>query len=41
VMDDGLRHHRAKSRHPIREPPRNMPAMQRQIGASGPSCHPF
>ena len=41
VMDDGLCHDRAEPSHPFRQPFRDLPAMQRQIGASGSSCHPF
>ena len=41
VMHDGLRHHGAKARHPVGKPARNMSAVQRQIGASGPARQEF
>ncbi|HEX2727906.1 MAG TPA: hypothetical protein VHN20_18950 [Beijerinckiaceae bacterium] len=39
VVHDGLGHHRAKARHAFAQPPRYAAAVQRQIGASSPSCH--
>ena len=39
VMDDGLRHDCTEPGHPVGQPPRNVAAVERQIGASGPSCH--
>jgi hypothetical protein len=41
VMHNRLRRHGAKPRHPAGKPARNMAAVQRQIGASGPACHPL
>jgi hypothetical protein len=39
VMDDGLAHHRAQPRHPLGQPRRDPPAVQRQIGATGSLSH--
>lgn len=39
VMDDGLRHDGTEPGHAVGQPPRNVAAVERQIGASGPSCH--
>src|ERR1700693_663447 len=39
VMGDGLRHDCTEPGHPVGQPPRNVAAVERQIGASGPSCH--
>ncbi len=39
MMDDRLGHHRAEPGHPLGEPFRHAPAMQRKVGASGSSCH--
>ena len=39
MMNDGLGQNGAEPRHPLRQPGRDPPAMQRQIGASGAACH--
>ena len=39
VMYDGLRHDGTEPDHPVRQPPRNVAAVERQIGACRPSCH--
>jgi hypothetical protein len=39
MMDDGLRHDGSEPGHPVGQPPRNVTAVEWQIGASGPSCH--
>src|SRR6202035_1250466 len=39
VGDDGLSDERAERRHAGRQPRRDTPAVQRQIGASGSSYH--
>ena len=39
MVDDGLADDRAKPCHPVRQPFRHVPVMQRQIGTSGSSDH--
>ena len=39
AMDDCLAHHDAEARHPSGQPVGNLPAVQRQIGASSPTSH--
>ena len=39
VMHDRLRDHGAEPRHALAQPGRHAPAMQRQVGASGPAGH--
>ena len=34
MPDDGLAHHRAEPRHPLAEPSRDAPAMQRKVGTA-------
>src|SRR4051812_40771833 len=41
MVDDRLRQDGAKAGHAVREPSRHGAAMQRQIGAPCPSCHPL
>jgi hypothetical protein len=40
VVDNRLRHNGTKPRHPVGEPTWNVTPVQRQIGATSPSCHP-
>src|SRR5271167_4873219 len=39
VMNYCLRHDCTEPGHPVGQPPRNVAALEKQIGASGPSCH--
>ena len=39
LEDDRLGDHRAKPRHPIAQPFRHMPAMERQVGAARSPSH--
>jgi hypothetical protein len=39
MMDDRLADHRPEAGHPVGQPSRNLPTMQRQIGAPGPMRH--
>jgi hypothetical protein len=39
VMNDRFADNRAKAGHPVGEPPGNLPAMQRQVGAPCPLSH--
>ena len=39
MVDDGLSDDGAERRHAGRQPRRDAPAVQREIGASGSSCH--
>jgi hypothetical protein len=39
MMNDGFGDHRAKPRHALRQPRRDVAVMERQIGASTPTRH--
>src|SRR5205814_6105297 len=39
VMDNGLADHCAEAGHPVRQPFRHTPAVQRKIGGAGPASH--